>query len=209
MKIAPSLLAADFTRLHEEIEKIKNADMLHLDIMDGHFVPNISFGAEVVRQIRKICDLEFDVHLMLSRPMNYIERFANAGADIIAVHIECKDNILEVIEKIKSFSVKPALVIKPDTPVESVFPYLDKIHMVLVMTVEPGFGGQSMMVEHVEKVRIIKEKSPNTLVELDGGIGRENIHLCTLADICVCGTSVFSAENPSLEIEYLKTGGKA
>ncbi len=207
MQIAPSLLAANFKDLKNELERVENADFLHLDIMDGHFVPNISFGPFVVGTLREISDLTFDVHLMLTHPLNYIESFANAGADIISFHIECESDIKETIEKIKSFGVKPALVIKPGTNVEEVFPYCDDISMVLIMSVEPGFGGQKMMPEQLEKVKILKEKFPNLLVEVDGGIDRSNIEMCKDfgTDICVCGTSVFGAENPKGEIDYFRS----
>ncbi len=206
MKIAPSVLAADVKNLQSEIEKVYNADYIHLDIMDGHFVPNISFGSFIVKGLRPCAKIPFDVHLMLSYPLEYIEAFADAGADIISFHIECLNNPREVIEKIKSFGVKPAIAIKPNTPIEEVFPYCDDLFMVLIMTVEPGFGGQSFMAEPLKKARILKDKFPSLLIETDGGIGRGNVELCKNSgiDICVCGTSVFSAQNPSEEIEFLK-----
>lgn len=210
MKIAPSLLAADFTALKNEVEKISNADYLHLDIMDGHFVPNISFGYSIVEALRPCTNLLFDVHLMISHPLKYVENFAKAGADIISFHVECDDDIKKTIEKIKSLGVKPALVLKPNTPVETVFEYCDDLFMVLIMTVEPGFGGQSIMLEQLEKAKILKEKFPQLLIEADGGIGRDNIKLCAekCVDISVCGTSVFKAENPKEEIETLKNLSK-
>ena len=206
MKIAPSVLAADITQLGLEIKKVSNSDYIHLDIMDGHFVPNISYGPAVVSALRNCTDIPFDVHLMLSHPLKYIEDFAKAGADIISFHSECNDDILEVVEKIESFGIKPALAIKPNTKIDEVLPFVDRLFMVLVMTVEPGFGGQSFMEKPLEKVAELKNKCPNLLVQVDGGVSRENINLCKKAgvDICVCGTSVFKSSNPKEEIEFLQ-----
>ncbi len=206
MKIAPSMLACDQANFKNELDKIQNADYIHLDIMDGHFVPNISFGPDVVKKLRPHTNVPFDVHLMISHPLQYIEKFKDAGADIVSFHIECEDNTGEVIDKITSLGIKPALTLKPKTAVETIYPYADKLFMVLIMSVEPGFGGQSFMPEQLEKVRKLKEKFPHLLLEIDGGIGRANIELCKNAgvDICVAGTSVFTAEVPSEEIEYLQ-----
>lgn len=206
MKISSSVLAADFLNLEKEIIKTNKTDYLHLDIMDGVFVPNISYGPAVVKSLKKISTAEFDVHLMISRPDNYIEQFVDAGADIICFHVECDADIKLTIEKIKSFGIKPALAIKPATKIDAVLPYLDDVFMVLVMTVEPGFGGQKMMLEQLEKVKELKKIKPELIVEVDGGIGRENIHLCKEAgvDISVCGTSIFCKENQNAEIEFLK-----
>ncbi|MCL2512312.1 MAG: ribulose-phosphate 3-epimerase, partial [Oscillospiraceae bacterium] len=147
VQIAPSLLSADFSRLAEELADIKTAgaDMVHIDVMDGHFVDNITIGPPVVAALRKCSDLFFDVHLMIDEPSKYIKAFAEAGADSINFHEETSENKSEVIGLIKSFGAKPALTVKPGTPIERVYPYLDKLYMVLIMTVEPGFGGQAFI----------------------------------------------------------------
>lgn len=207
MLIAPSVLASDFTNLASEMERVKTADYIHLDIMDGHFVPNISFGPDVVSQLRKTTVVPFDVHLMISHPLKYIERFANAGADIICFHIECADDPGKVMDKIIELGKKPALTLKPGTPVEKLYPYLDRAFMVLVMTVEPGFGGQSFMVDQLEKVRELRKRYPQLLIEADGGINQDTILYCKSAgvDICVAGTAVFKAKDPAMEIQRLKS----
>jgi ribulose-phosphate 3-epimerase len=186
------------------------ADYMHLDVMDGHFVPNITFGAPVMKYVRKFSDKVFDVHLMISEPLRYIDDFCDAGADIITFHIESDSDPVETIEKIKSRNVKAGLVIKPKTPAKSVFEYLDKVDMVLVMTVEPGFGGQSFMADMLPKVEAlkaeIKRRNLDVIIEADGGIGAGNIADCARAgvDVAVAGTAVFKAENPKEAISQLK-----
>lgn len=183
---------------------------MHLDVMDGHFVPNITFGAPVIKAVRGFSDKPFDVHLMISEPLKYIDDFSDAGADIITFHIESSSDPEQTIEKIRSRGVKPGLVIKPNTPAKAVFPYLDKIDLVLVMTVEPGFGGQSFMENMLPKVKEIKDECRrlgiDMPVEVDGGIGEGTIAKAAAAgvDICVAGTAVFKANDAAKAIQSLK-----
>ena len=212
MLIAPSLLSCDFSRFGEEIARMDKAgaDMMHLDIMDAHFVPNLTFGAPVIKFVRKYTEKPFDVHLMISEPLRYIDDFADAGADIITFHVESDSDIKETIEKIKSRGVKAGLVVKPNTPVETVFPYLEDLYMVLVMTVEPGFGGQSFMADMMPKVEALKarreELGLDFLIEADGGIADTTIATAAKAgvDVAVAGTAVFKAEDAAAKIKELK-----
>lgn len=208
MLIAPSLLAADFSALGEEIEKIKDADLLHIDVMDGVFVPNISIGPDVVAAIRDKSKLVFDVHLMIINPLKYIERFVKAGADQITFHIESDDNAEDVIAEIHKHGINAGIAIKPATPVSVLAPFAAKLHTVIVMSVEPGFGGQAMIPETLAKIKEIKKLNPNILVEVDGGVNRQTAALCREngADVLISGTGVFRAENPKKEIDFLRTG---
>ncbi|MEI3553001.1 MAG: ribulose-phosphate 3-epimerase [Acutalibacteraceae bacterium] len=176
----------------EQIQMITQAgaDWIHLDVMDGLLVPNITFGAPAIKAVKPYSDLPFDVHLMIHNPKRYIEDFCKAGADIISFHVEAEEDVTGTIEKIVACGAKPALAVKPNTSVETVFPYLDKLYMALVMTVEPGFGGQKYMADMMPKVGQLKQKAPHLLVQVDAGIGVDTIASSAKAgvDICVAGT---------------------
>lgn len=212
MKIAPSMLACDYVNMGEELRRVSEggSDYIHLDVMDGCFVPNISFGPGVIKALRPISEVPFDVHLMIDRPHRYIREFADAGANMITFHIEAEDKVEETIDAITSFGIKPGLSVKPTTPIGEVFPYLDKLFLVLVMTVEPGFGGQSFMEDMLTKVRAVKEEAVRRgleiQVQVDGGVNETTAPLCAAAgaDICVAGTSVFRAPNAAQMIRRLQ-----
>nr|WP_081667903.1 ribulose-phosphate 3-epimerase [Butyrivibrio sp. WCD2001] len=200
--LAPSILSADFTILGEQIKETEaaGAQYLHFDVMDGLFVPSISFGLPVLKSIRKASNQVYDVHLMIEEPIRYIEQFAEAGADIITFHVEAASDPREVIDKIHSLGKKAGLAIKPKTPVEAVKSYIEHIDMLLVMTVEPGFGGQKYMDECTDKIReardLIKEKGLSVDVEIDGGVTMNNINvpLEAGANVIVAGSAVFNSD---------------
>lgn len=212
MKVAPSLLSCDFSKMGEEIVRIDKAgaDLIHLDVMDGHFVPNLTIGPAVIKALRPLTKLPFDVHLMISDPLSYIDAFADAGADYITFHAEADSDIDETIAKIRSRGIKPGIVLKPGTPAEAAFPYLDKVDMVLVMTVEPGFGGQSFMADMMpkaEKLRAeIDRRRLPVLIEADGGITEKNASVVSAAgiDVVVSGTGVFKAADPAAAIKLIQ-----
>ena len=210
--ISPSILSADFCRLADECRLVleAGAQMLHFDVMDGHFVPNISFGVPVLASLHKgIPSAFFDVHLMISHPLAYVEPFAKAGADLINFHIEAEDDPAAVLAAIRAAGRKTGMTIKPGTPVEALFPWLDQLDLVLVMSVEPGFGGQSFIPESMEKIArlraMIDEQGAATLIEVDGGISAANARAVyeAGADALVAGSAVFGVENPSAEIEKI------
>ncbi len=211
VKIAPSLLSADFADLGTEIKKLQfaGADMLHFDVMDGCFVPNLTFGATVIKSVRNITALPFDIHLMINNPDDKIEWFTSY-ADILTFHYEASENPLATLQKIKGFGCKAAISIKPQTPVSVLIPLLDYLDMILIMTVEPGFGGQSFMSEQLQKVSDVKKLiiGRNIQIEVDGGI---NIRTASLAisagaDILVAGTAIFQNNNYQANINSLRKG---
>ena len=214
IKFSPSILSADFTRLGEELSDHKEVgiDYIHVDIMDGHFVPNLSMGVPVVKSLRKLPDLVLDVHLMIDTPIKYAETFCKAGADILTIHVEADtpENIRKTLELIRDCGVKPGLSIKPGTPAEAVLPYLDILDLVLVMTVEPGFGGQSFMEDMMPKLAQIRtwidEKRPGCDLEVDGGVNEKTAKICTAngADVLVAGSAYFGAPDRAAFVKAIK-----
>ena len=208
IKISPSMLASDFANLEAELKKCENAgaDMIHLDVMDGHFVPNITIGAPVIKMMRAVCSVPFDVHLMISEPLKYIEDFADAGADIITFHVECSSDISETIDRIIACGCKAALSVKPGTDINAVYPYMDRLSMVLVMTVEPGFGGQSFMADMMPKIEKLRADFSEVDIQVDGGINAETVKVCAKAgaNVFVAGSAVFKSNDPAATINLLK-----
>lgn len=214
IKISPSILSADFARLAQDVQQVKNAEMLHIDVMDGHFVPNISIGVPVVKSLRKATDLFFDVHLMISDPLKYIGPFSDAGADLITFHVESDSDPDEVIAAIRERGKIPAVSVKPKTPAEAVFPYLDRVGMVLVMTVEPGFGGQSFMANMLPKIKALRCKAEelglHLDIQVDGGIDRETAPQAAAAgaNVLVAGSAVFGAPDPAGMVDLLRQAAR-
>lgn len=209
--VSPSILSADFANLERDIKLVEEngADWIHVDVMDGHFVPNITIGVPVVKSLRAITNLPLDVHLMIENPEKYIEPFAKAGADILTFHYEAvkKEEINNVIKLIKSFGVKVGLSIKPKTSTEEVVEFLSELDLLLVMTVEPGFGGQKFMEDCADKIKIIKHHAPESLIiQVDGGINNITGKICTDlgATSLVAGNYIYKSDNVRLAIDSLK-----
>ena len=215
VKISPSILSADFSKLGSEIKDLEKAkaDLIHIDVMDGHFVPNITIGPEVIYKLRKYSSLPFDVHLMISPVHNFIKNFAQAGADIITIHPEATDNLGDSIKKIKSFNKKAGVSLNPKTPVNKVIPVLNLIDLVLIMSVNPGFGGQKFIDSSLDKVKQLREEIDNrklkVQIEIDGGVNFENSMVIKNAgaNILVSGNTIFKENNGNLKknIQLLRT----
>ncbi|KAJ3172061.1 RIBULOSE-phosphate 3-epimerase [Geranomyces variabilis] len=207
--IAPSMLASDFANLESEAKRMVScgADSLHMDIMDGHFVPNITMGAPVIKSLRKHTDVFLDCHMMVSNPEQWVDDFAKSGASMYCFHVEATSDPSALIDKIHAAGMKAGMAVKPKTPVDVVFPVAEKLDQVLIMTVEPGFGGQKFMADCVPKVEVLRARYPNLDIQVDGGIGPDNIDIAAAAgaNVIVAGTSVFGAESPKAAIEKLRT----
>jgi len=216
IKISPSILSADFSKLGNQIQDLEKAeaDLIHIDVMDGHFVPNITIGPDVINKLRKYTSLPFDVHLMISPVHHFIKNFAEAGADIITIHPEATNDLASSIKKIKSYNKKAGVSLNPETPVEKVLPVLNLIDLVLVMSVNPGFGGQKFIEKTLEKVKVLRKeidsKKLKVQIEIDGGINFENSKMAKDAgvDILVSGTTIFKENEGNLKknIQLLRTG---
>ncbi|MBR4404037.1 MAG: ribulose-phosphate 3-epimerase [Clostridiales bacterium] len=212
IEIAPSILAADFGYLMRDIKAVENnAEYLHIDVMDGHYVNNISFGIPVIQSIRKYTDMKFYTHLMITNPEKYIKAFADAGSDNITFHVECSEDPDKLIEDIKALGLSAGISIHPDTPIEKVFPYIGKVDIILIMTVYPGFGGQGYLPSSNERIaklrKAIDDKGADTIISVDGGITLDNVKEVydAGARLFVAGSTVFNAEDPAKAIEDLKS----
>ncbi|MCA9396953.1 MAG: ribulose-phosphate 3-epimerase [Candidatus Omnitrophica bacterium] len=213
MKISPSILSADFANLQSDIAKVEagNCDMLHLDVMDGHFVPNITIGPLVVDAVRKVTQLSLDTHLMIDAPEKYIKEFAEAGSNHITVHYEaCPHNLSQVLAEIRSFGCTAGVSIKPGTSENVLMPFLDEIDMILIMSVEPGFGGQKFMPEVLNKIRNLRSVYSKD-IEIDGGINTQTAAEAVEAgaNVLVAGTAIFKSDNPAETVRQLKNAGKS
>ena len=212
IKISPSILSADFANLERDIHRISDADYVHVDVMDGVFVPNISIGIPVLKSIRKVTDMFLDVHLMITKPVRYVEEFCDAGADLVTVHVESDfpENIQAAIDKIHAKGKKAGIVLKPKTTWEAVLPYIDQVELILVMTVEPGFGGQKFMADMMPKVQAIRgyidAMNPACELEVDGGVDGDTCKLCIAsgANVLVAGSAVYKAADIPAKIKELR-----
>lgn len=217
IKIAPSILAADFSKLAEEVREVEaaGAELIHIDVMDGHFVPNITMGAIVVEALRPVTKLPLDVHLMIQNPDAYIEQFADAGADYITVHVEACTHLHRTLQFIKSKGVKSGVVLNPHTPIETIMHVLDEIDLVLFMTVNPGFGGQKFIHSVIPKVKqlsdIIRERGLPIEIEIDGGINEETIIPCVEAGatIFVAGSAIYNETDRAAALQRIKAAGES
>ena len=213
-KIAPSILSADFANLERDIRNIaeNGGDWVHVDVMDGHFVPNITIGIPVVKALRPVTDLPLDVHLMIDRPVRYVEDFVKAGADYVTIHVEADQpqNTLEALDKIHALGCKAGIVLKPKTPVEAAIPYLEKCDLILIMTVEPGFGGQKFMADMMPKLQQLREwlddVNPDCLLEVDGGVDANTHTICkeSGANVLVAGSAYFKAEDRAAFVKLIQ-----
>ncbi len=213
--ISPSILAADFANLQRDIQNIcdNGGDWVHVDVMDGIFVPNISIGIPVIQAIRKVTDLPLDVHLMIDRPIRYVERFVEAGADWLSIHIEAdtQENTLAALDKIRALGCKAGIVLKPGTPTQAAIPYLEKSDLILVMTVEPGFGGQKFMADQMSKLKklrqMLDEINPACLLEVDGGVDANTCTICKEngADVLVAGSAYFKAADRAEFVKIIQS----
>lgn len=212
IKISPSILSADFANLARDIGRIDTADYVHVDVMDGLFVPNISIGIPVVKSIRPTTSLPLDVHLMIDRPVRYVDQFCDAGADIVTCHVEAdtEENIHEALKKIHEKSKKAGVVVKPKTPASAVLPFINEVEMILVMTVEPGFGGQKFMIDMMPKLQTIRgyidAMNPTCELEVDGGVDPVTCKICIAngANVLVAGSAVYKAEDIPARIAELR-----
>lgn len=214
MKIAPSLLACDFSHLAVEIQSVTEAgaDWLHIDVMDGVFVPNLSVGLPIVKAAKKVSTIPLDVHLMIVQPEKYIDAFIEAGASFLTFHVEATNQVQTLLRKIRNHGVRSGLSLRPRTPIQALDPFLDDLDLVLIMTVEPGFGGQSFMTEQTQKIQWLSEQRELRhlpfIIEVDGGITKETAPLCDKADSLVSGTYIFNAPDRAQAIQSLKFPNK-